>query len=195
MRWRRRVALVRHRRRALLARPRETALDLPDLCALEVADLGGEALEPRARKRDRPSSSAWRSRGTTCVETSSRARPAVSARPLEPRGRSRRRSDRARERSHRQTPLDRPLHLIRLRCASKRSRRASRRTCGFRVHTVRAPHADRVHVLTRAANQGGLVVRRAAHQDHPGLRELKAESGVEHVRRGRPCDPAARIAN
>src|SRR3954451_4967223 len=47
-----RVSLVRHRARALLARL-ERLLDLAHLGALEVADLGGEALEPRAGERDR----------------------------------------------------------------------------------------------------------------------------------------------
>ena len=47
-----RVALVRHRARALLARA-EGLLDLAHLRALEVADLGREALEPGAGERDR----------------------------------------------------------------------------------------------------------------------------------------------
>ena len=47
-----RVALVRHRRRALLARA-ERLLDLAHLGPLEVADLGGEALEAGAGQRDR----------------------------------------------------------------------------------------------------------------------------------------------
>ena len=48
-----RVALVRHRRRALLLARAERLLDLAHLGALEVADLGGEALEARAGERDR----------------------------------------------------------------------------------------------------------------------------------------------
>ena len=47
-----RVALVGHRARALLAGA-ERLLDLAHLGALEVADLGGEALEPGAGERDR----------------------------------------------------------------------------------------------------------------------------------------------
>ena len=47
-----RVALVRHRARALLARA-ERLLDLAHLGALQVADLGREALEPGAGERDR----------------------------------------------------------------------------------------------------------------------------------------------
>ena len=47
-----RVALVRHRARALLAGA-ERLLDLAHLGALEVADLGREALEAGAGERDR----------------------------------------------------------------------------------------------------------------------------------------------
>ena len=70
-----RVALVRHRARALLALA-ERLLDLAHLGALQVADLGREALQARRRRaRSRYSSSAWRSRGTTWVETVSRRSP------------------------------------------------------------------------------------------------------------------------
>ena len=47
----------------------ERLLDLAHLGALQVADLGREALQAGAGQRDRAdSSSAWRSRGTTWVE-------------------------------------------------------------------------------------------------------------------------------
>ena len=70
-----RVALVRHRARALLALA-ERLLDLAHLGALEVPDLGRQPLERGAGERDRASAAAaWRSRGTTCVETGSRASP------------------------------------------------------------------------------------------------------------------------
>ena len=48
-----RVALVRHRRRALLLARAERLLHLADLGALQVADLGREALEAGAGERDR----------------------------------------------------------------------------------------------------------------------------------------------
>jgi hypothetical protein len=41
-------------------------------CALQVADLGREALQPGPASAIACSSSAWRSRGTTWVEMSSR---------------------------------------------------------------------------------------------------------------------------
>ena len=46
-----RVALVRHRRRALLSGPKGL-LDLADLGSLQVADLGREALQPRPGECD-----------------------------------------------------------------------------------------------------------------------------------------------
>src|SRR3954469_5005594 len=48
-----RVALVGHRARPLLLPRAERLLDLAHLRALEVADLGREALEPGAGQRDR----------------------------------------------------------------------------------------------------------------------------------------------
>ena len=48
-----RVALVRHRARALLGAGAERLLDLADLGALEVADLGGERLDGGAHRRAR----------------------------------------------------------------------------------------------------------------------------------------------
>ena len=48
-----RVALVRHRRGALLRALTEGLLHFAHLGALEVADLGREPLEPRAGERDR----------------------------------------------------------------------------------------------------------------------------------------------
>ena len=48
---------------------------LADLGPRQVPDLGREALEAGARQRDRLSSSAWRSRATTCVETGSDSSP------------------------------------------------------------------------------------------------------------------------
>ena len=70
-----RVALVRHRRGALLAGA-ERLLDLAHLGALQVADLGREALEPGAGDRD-PRGAARRGgrAGTTWVATSSRRSP------------------------------------------------------------------------------------------------------------------------
>jgi hypothetical protein len=50
----------------------ERLLDLAHLGALEVADLGGEALDAAPASAIACSSSAWRSRGTTWVETGSR---------------------------------------------------------------------------------------------------------------------------
>jgi hypothetical protein len=64
------------------------------------------------------------------------------------------------------------------------------------VHAVGAPDAERVHVLARPANQRVAVVGGAADEHHPGLRELEAQGGVEHVRRGEAVvHPATRLAD
>ena len=99
-----RVALVGHRARALLARA-ERLLDLAHLRALQVPDLGREALEAGARERDGAArSSAWRSRGTTCVETGSRASPSRVEHACLVVGPERRRRFRPRRRSRRSRP-------------------------------------------------------------------------------------------
>ena len=57
----------------------ERLLDLAHLGAREVADLEREPVERRRRRGRAPtSSSACRSRGTTCVETGSGSRPSRS---------------------------------------------------------------------------------------------------------------------
>ena len=104
-----RVALVRHRRRALLAR-REIFLRLQHLGALQVADLDRQPLD-RAR-RSRPSVAkniACRSRGMTCVETGSTASPTPSRHAPRPPGRCWRRCrPRRRSRRSRSPPAPRP---------------------------------------------------------------------------------------
>ena len=69
-----RVALVRHRRGALLARSRTAPRPRAPRCA---AGCGSRSRSARARRRRSRSgrAPAWRSRGTTWVETSSAARP------------------------------------------------------------------------------------------------------------------------
>ena len=68
-----RVALVRHRRRALLA-GREIFLRLQHLGALEMTDLRGRSIDGRRRRRV-AKNMAWRSRGITWVETGSTVSP------------------------------------------------------------------------------------------------------------------------
>ena len=63
-----RVALVRHRRGALLALA-ERLLDLAHLGALQVADLGRDLLEAAPMIASAAKSAAWRSRWMTWVET------------------------------------------------------------------------------------------------------------------------------
>ena len=115
-----RVALVRHRARALLARP-ERLLDLAHLGALEVADLLREALQPGAGERDR--AAAARRGGRAARPGWRPARPpARAARARAPRspGRATRRC-RPRRRSRRSPPARTRAPGAR-RCGAPRAR-------------------------------------------------------------------------
>ena len=125
-------------------------------------------------KRSRPapasaiacSSSAWRSRATTCVDTGSRSSPSRSSTRSSNSGEvARVGADRAGDRADDA-------------CANARSRRstlrarlhreageldAERRRLG--VHAVRAPDADGVDVLARALGERGDELARAAQHD------------------------------
>jgi hypothetical protein len=68
---------VRHRRGALLALA-ERLLGLAHLGALEVADLQADLLDGGDSVASAVTSSAWRSRATTCVATGSMPRPSRS---------------------------------------------------------------------------------------------------------------------
>ena len=114
-----RVALVGHRRRALLARA-ERLLDLAHLGALQVADLGGEALQARPPPARWPT--AARRGGRAPPPGSRRPRAAGPAGPARwPRARGRwRRRCRPRPTAPHRRPLDRLARAARrLRSASK----------------------------------------------------------------------------
>ena len=155
-----RVALVRHRRGALLAGA-ERLLHLAHLGALQVADLGREAAPgPAPASAIAPSSSAWRSRATTCVETSSRARPSRASTRASNSGLGRRvGADRARERADRRPARTRARRRSRVAVRLEGEAReldAERRRLG--VHAVRAPDAQRV---ARARARARRAPRRA----------------------------------
>ena len=167
-----RVALVRHRGRALLP-GRERLLDLAHLGAREVADLGREAVERRRRERERRSSSAWRSRAITCVETGSGSSPSRSQATRSTSGLDRRvRADRARE-------------LSDAEASSARTRRVRSRSSSNAQPASFQPKRRRLGVdAVRAAD--------AASSDapRPAARPRRA--------RGRPRDdepPASRICS
>ena len=138
------------------------------------------------------SSSAWRSRATTCVETGSRSSPIASSTrdsnsgdvaeyvPTAPRDRADRR---LRERA-----------LQALGVAVRLEREAGeldpeRRRLG--VHAVRAPDAQRLAVLARPRGERRDERARARHDDLAGALELQRQRRVEHVARRQPVvDPA-----
>ena len=176
-----RVALVRHRRRALLALP-ERLLDLPHLGALEVADLGGEALQPGARRRD-----GGQQLGVAVARhhlgrgVLAREAEALEHRLLQLGAVGGVGADGAGERAHRRR-LHRPLEAMQVAVRLEREARqlhAERGRLG--VHPVRAADAERVLVLTRAPHQGVAEVARAGGEDEPGLRQLERQRGVQHV--------------
>ena len=74
-----RVALVRHRAGALLPLARTAPRPRAPRCAAGGGPPSPAARARRRRARSRVSTSAWRSRGTTCVETSSARRPSRSS--------------------------------------------------------------------------------------------------------------------
>ena len=113
-----RVALVRHRRRALHAR-RERLLDLAHLGAGEVADLGREPVE-RRRARARASRAARRAgRARSPASRPARARGrAARRRCARPRGRSRRTSRPCPRAGRRGTPRARARARSRARSSS-----------------------------------------------------------------------------
>ena len=152
----------------------------------------------RPRARSPTSSSAWRSRGTTWVDTFSRARPEplqhglLHLRPVRRVG-----AHRARQRAHRHA-LDRALQpqQVAVRLEGEAGELHAERG-GLGVHAVRAAHAERVHVLARALRRARRGSRRAPPtRIIARLRELQAERGVEHVGGGEAVvDPAPRLAD
>ena len=142
------------------------------------------------------SSSAWRSRATTWVETGSRSRPrpartrssnsgdvaayVPTAPEIAP-------TDDLRERALQALDVARRLHR------EARELDAERR--GLGVDAVRAADADGVHVLARALAQRRDELARAGEDDLAGGAQLQAGRGVEDVaRRQAEVDPAAGVA-
>ena len=142
------------------------------------------------------SSSAWRSRATTCVETGSRSKPeACQHALLELRAGGRVRAHRARDPAHRhlrEGALQALGVAVRLERQARQLHAEGRR---LGVHPVRAPHAQRLHVLARARRQR-LQERAGAWHDRFARRlQLQRERRVEHVRGCQAeMDPAPRLA-
>ena len=164
----------------------ERLLDLAHLGALEVADLGGEALEPGAGQRDRLQQLGVAvARDDLGRDRLARAgRAASSTRALEVRAESPRRC-RRRRRSRRPRPAaNARSSRSALRCASNAkpaSLSAERRRLG--VHAVRAPDAERVGVLARALGERRGQLARAGQDDLARARAAAARARCRARRR------------
>jgi hypothetical protein len=174
----------------------ERLLHLAHLGALQVADLGRERSSPAPASAIALSSSAWRSRATTCVETSSRSRPrALQHARLELGAGRRVGADGAGDRADgdlREGALQAQRVAVGLE-GKARELHAERRRLG--VDAVRAPHAQRVRVLARARVRAPPRARGRPHDHLAGGAQLQRERGVEHIRGGQPeVDPAPGLA-
>src|SRR4051794_9481493 len=187
-----RVALVRHRARALLLPRAERLLGLADLGALEMADLGREALEAGARQGDR----LQQRRVTVARDDLRRDRLGGEAEAGEHArlelGVGRRvRADGAAERADRRL-RERLAQPLRVALGLEREAReldAERRRLG--LHAVRAPDAHRLDVLAGALGERTDELLGAGDDDLARRADLQRERGVEDVgRRQAEVDPA-----
>ena len=191
-----RVALVRHRRGALLTLG-ERLLDLAHLGPLEVADLGREALDPRARNRDPgeqhgvPVTRDHLGRDVLRPEAQLLHHPALD------------------RRRHRRIGPDRPgdladgdllegvletaqvpVGLERERCQLQAEGR------GLSVDAVGAADAEHVAEFARAPDQRIAVDARAGDDDLAGLLQLQCQRVVDDVVGGEAVvEPAAGVAD
>ena len=187
-----RVALVRHRRRALHP-GRERLLDLAHLGAREVPDLGREAVERRRHERERreqlrvPVARDHLRRDRIGLEPEPLARDALDL------GLDRRvRPDRARELADAVRPRARAAAASGRGRARTPSRRASSRTSS-------APRGCRASARCRscagapapAARPRRARARAPASDERARLADLQRERRVDDVRRGEPVvEPA-----
>jgi hypothetical protein len=189
-----RVALVGHRARALLPGT-ERLFDLAHLRALQMPDLGREALQPGPRERDRAQQlgvpvARDDLRGDVLAlqpEPLEHARLELGAgRRVGPHGARHRPDGNLREGALQAQGV--PVSLER---EARELHAEGRRLC---MHAVRPADAQRLRVLSRACDQRG-GERAGAGHDHlaDGL-QLQPERGVEHVRGGQPeVNPASRL--
>src|SRR3954452_6565659 len=191
-----RVALVRHRARALLLPRAERLLGLADLGALEVADLGREALEPGAGESDRLQQRRVAvARDDLGRHRLGRERQAREHARLEVGVGRAVRADGAAQRADRRL-CERLAQPLRVALGLEREPGeldAERRRLG--LHAVGAPDAHRLDVLARALGQRADELLGAGDDDLAGGADLERQRGVEHVGRRQPeVDPAARRA-
>ena len=191
-----RVALVRHRRRALLALA-ERLLHLGDLGAREMADLERELVERRRGDGERGQQLGVAVALEDLRRGRRRLEPEPLARdPLELRVGRRIRADGARE-------LADAHALERARDARARSRSSSnaqpaslsaeRRRLG--VHAVRAAHLERAAVLLGPRDDDGERAVEPVEDQRAGLADLERERRVDDVGGGEAVvEPAALLA-
>jgi hypothetical protein len=176
-----RVALVGHRRGALLAAA-ERLLDLADLGALQVADLQREALEPGARKGDRAQQLGVAVAGDDLRRDvlALESEPGQHA-PLEVGVGRRIGADRSGEGADRHL-LEGRAQAAAVAIGLEREARQldpERRRLG--VHAVGATDAERARVLARAPRERRDELIRAAENDLAHGFQLQRQRGVEHI--------------
>ena len=187
------IALVRHRRAALLA-ARERLGGLADLGALQMADLGREALDAAGDDRER-----GEERGVAVARDHlGRDRLRREAEPRGDLGLDRRvdvgeGADRARDRAGRDLGARRLQAPPVARELGVEARELEAEGDRLGVHAVRAADAGRVLVLERAPAQRREQLVEAGQQQVGGLGELAGEGGVEQVGRGHAEMQIARL--
>ena len=182
-----RVALVRHRRGALLPGG-EIFLGLAQFGALQMADLGGEPLDRRGDQRQRHEELGV----TVARDHLGRDRLGLEAELLGDMGldragrywrrcRPRPRSRRSRSRLARG---DEPLAVARELGIMPGELQAEGRRLG--VDAVAAPDGQRIFVLERAPLQRREQRVEIGEQEVRRLLQLHRKAGVEHIARGHP---------
>ena len=190
-----RVALVRHRRGALLAAS-ERLLDLAHLGPREMPQLEREPLQRGREQRERVQHLGV----PVALEDLGRARRRLEPEPLagDPLDLGiggRVRADGARELADAH-PLERardpgPVALERERPAGELE--PERRRLG--VDAVRPPDRDRLAMLLRSGDDRREGALDPVEHERPGLADLERQRGVEHVRRGEAVvEPAPFLA-
>ena len=189
-----RIALVRHGRRALLARRRKIPRPPALRCA---ADGGFRSPAVPSTTRPRPASRnnmAWRSRGMTWVETGSTASPIALATCSSTRG-----SILAK------VPTAPEMAQVAISFARRDQPRAGAREFGIGDRQLDAEGGRLGMDAVAAADgrrhlvfEGALLQRRqqrvdVGDQDVGGAHQLHVEAGVEHVRRGHALMHEARL--
>ena len=191
-----RVALVRHRRGALLAGG-ERLFDLAHLGFLQAADLGREALETGPGDRDRREQHRMAVARHDLGGDVLAPQPQPLHHPRLDRGRDRGvGADGARELAEgelRESVLETGDVAVGLEGEAGQPQAEGG---GLGVDAVGAADAERVAVLQRPRDQGVAVGSGAGDDDLPGPAQLQRQRRVEHVGGGEAVvDPAPVLAN